>query len=65
MADDKQWYNKQPSDKGPAPSGKRPSGKRPAGKSPEGKKKPGILALQGRYRMGGEARPFQISVPFQ
>ncbi|MBQ4191659.1 MAG: hypothetical protein II641_07455, partial [Clostridiales bacterium] len=41
MADDKQWYNKQPSDKGPAPSGKRPSGKRPEGKRPEGRKKPG------------------------
>ena len=41
MADDKQWYNRQPSDKGPAPSGKRPSGKRPEGKRPEGKKKPG------------------------
>ena len=43
MADDKQWYNKQPSGDPSKPAGKRPvskngSNKRPVGKSPSGKK---------------------------
>ena len=45
MADNKQWYNKQPTGNGPKPSGKRPEGNKTARKRPVGKKPAGKMPV--------------------